>query len=264
MGSAHGRLWPPMIDLHSHLLPAIDDGSRTVGQSLRVLRQFAVDGVEHVVLTPHVRASRIERRGEDMLARRATSFLELQEQAGDRPRLHLGFEIMLDQPLPALSAGDRRFALAGSRYYLVEFPLSVVGSFTTIVLDQIARAGVVPLVAHPERYNACTPELVAEWRRAGAKTQVDATTLTRASARGRRVRELVALGLADVVAADNHGDGRSMLTARSYLEAHGHGEAARRLTEVNPRAVIEDGELHDVPGAEIRDGLLGRLRRLIG
>jgi protein-tyrosine phosphatase len=253
-----------MIDLHCHLLPSIDDGSRSVEQSLEVLRQFAADGVEHVVLTPHLKASRIERYGEDMVGRRATSFLALQEHAGDRPRLHLGFEILLDQPFPAIAAGDRRFALAGSRYYLVEFPLMIVDAFTTPALRQIAEAGVVPLVAHIERYAACTPDLVAAWREVGARTQVDATTLTRPTPRGGFARQLVGLGLVDVVAADNHGDSRTMRTAREYLEQHGHGEAARRLTEVNPRAVIDDSEMVDVPAAEMRDTFIRRLKRMFG
>ena len=253
-----------MIDLHSHLLPAIDDGSRSVEQSLEVLRQFATNGVEHVVLTPHLKASRIERDGEGMVGRRATSFLALQEQAGDRPRLHLGFEILLDQPFPAVATGDRRFALAGSRYYLVEFPLSIVGTFTTPAVARIAEAGAVPLVAHIERYGSVTPGLVAAWREAGAKTQVDATTLTRAGPRGAIAREMLAYGLVDIVAADNHGDRRTMRTAREYLEEHGHEETARLLTEVNPRAVLEDRAMVDVPGVQMKESLLGRLKRLIG
>lgn len=252
-----------MIDLHSHLIPGIDDGSRSVERSLRVLRNLAEDGVEHVVLTPHVSANQIALEGERWVARRAAAFLALQERASDEPRLHLGFEIMLDEPLPELATGDRRFALAGSRYYLVEFPLAIVAEFAATVLRHMAQAGVTPLVAHPERYDACSPRVVEAWRDAGARIQVDATALTRPTRRGRRARALVAEGLADVVAADNHGDRRTLLTARRYLERRGHAEAARRLTETNPRAVLDDGPMVEVPPAPMRETLVDRLRRFV-
>ena len=173
-----------VIDLHTHLLPNIDDGSRSVVQSVEVLRDFRADGVEGVVLTPHIRAGEITTQGEAHLARRDAAMEELAAAAPPELSLHLGFEIILDEPLPPLVVGDRRFSLVGSRYYLVEFPLGVVADFTTRVLERIAAAGVVPLVAHAERYDACSVEVVQAWREAGAKIQVDATTLSRPTPRG--------------------------------------------------------------------------------
>ncbi len=265
-----------MIDLHCHLLPNIDDGSRSAQRSVEVLERMAADGVVAVVLTPHVKASDIESDAEHCLELRERAFNELTAHGSQltahgsqlTPELHAGFEIMLNQPLPTLVSGDRRFALAGSRYYLVEFPLTVVGEFATGALRQISQTGVVPLVAHPERYDACSPATVEAWRKAGARMQVDATTLTRPTTRGHRSRQLVAGGLADVVAADNHGDRRTMVTAVRFLrdhstEAAGTTEAAvARLTAENPRAVIDDSQMVDVPPVEIREGLLSRLRRV--
>lgn len=253
-----------MIDLHSHLLANIDDGSRSVERSGAVLRAMALEGVRDLVLTPHLRASAIESRGEASVGQRAAAFLELQERIAEPPVLHLGFEIMLDQPLPVLATGDRRFALAGSRYYLVEFPLTVSAASATAVLERITRSGAVPLVAHPERYDQCSPYAVTQWRAVGAKVQLDATTLTRPTRRGYRARQLLAAGLADVVAADNHGDRRSVSTARRYLELHGYPDAAVGLTEANPRAVLDDAEMREVPAAPIRESLLDRVRRFIG
>ncbi len=165
-----------MIDLHCHLLPNIDDGSRSAQRSVEVLERMAADGVVAVVLTPHVKASDIESDAEHCLEVRERAYRELTAHSVQRsafsvqlPKLHAGSEIMLNQPLPTLAIGDRRFALAGSRYYLVEFPLSVVGEFATSVLRQISQTGVVPLVAHPERYDACTPATVEAWRDAGAR-----------------------------------------------------------------------------------------------
>jgi protein-tyrosine phosphatase len=257
-----------VIDLHTHLLPNIDDGSRSVVQSVEVLRDFHADGVQGVVLTPHIRASEIETEGEVHLRRREAALEELSGRTPHEPRLYLGFEIMLDEPLSPLSVGDRRFSLVGSRYYLVEFPLGVVADFTTRVLERIAAAGVVPLVAHAERYDTCSVGMVQAWREVGAKVQVDATTLTRPTTRGRKARALLGAGLADLLASDNHGDGRTVRTGARFLReqtaaAAAAETAASLLTVENPRAVIEDREMSDVPPIRFNDGLVARLRRVL-
>jgi protein-tyrosine phosphatase len=253
-----------MIDLHCHLLPNLDDGSRSAEQSAAVLDHFIAAGVTGVVLTPHLAASAISARGESAVERRAEAFAELQRNAPPKIRLSLGFEIMLDQPMPVLALGDRRFALAESRYYLVEFPLSIVGQFATAALGQMTRAGVIPIVAHPERYQACSPAVVAEWRAVGARIQVDATTLTRPHLRGRRARALLELGLADVLAADNHGDHRSLRTAADYLNARGAGSSTGRLTSENPGAVLTNGDMQAVDPVALPPGLGERIAKLFG
>lgn len=252
-----------MIDLHTHLLPNIDDGSSSVEQSVEVLRRMGELGIERVALTPHVTAMELVEGAEGAVQRRDRAFRGLEPAVPSVPKLLLGFEIMLDQPLPALALGDRRLSLNQSRYYLVEFPLGVVTGFATTVLAQIARSGVVPVVAHPERYDECSAAVVRAWREVGAKIQVDGTTLVRPGVRGRRARELVEQGLADFLASDNHGGRRTVATGRAYLEELGHAAVARLLTEENPRAVVEDRHLVPVPPVELKGGVLERIRRLL-
>jgi tyrosine-protein phosphatase YwqE len=146
----------------------------------------------------------------------------------------------------------------------VEFPLTVVAEFAAHALERMARAGLVPVVAHPERYAACTVAAVSAWRHAGARIQVDATTVTRRSERGRRARELLEAGVVDVLAADNHGDARVLSTGAEYLRRCGAGDAAQLLTVDNPSAVLTDGEMVDPSAVRLSPGLLGALRRLVG
>jgi protein-tyrosine phosphatase len=252
-----------MIDLHSHLLPNLDDGSRSVEQSVQTLARFAELGVSDVVLTPHLRASEIARHGEDMISQRNEMLEILAPAAPNPPQLHLGFEIMLDQPMPPLTLGDRRYSLAGSRYYLVEFHTTVVPESATKVLELISQTGVTPLVAHPERYRACRVDVIAAWRAVGAKMQVDATTLTRPTDRGRRARQILQAGLADVLAADNHGDRRAMPTGIDYLTGAGAPDVALRLALENPLAVIEDRDLKEVAPVKLEETLMERLKRFV-
>src|SRR5262245_14524395 len=117
-----------MIDLHSHLLPAVDDGSRSAEQSVAVLRRMAELGVTDLCLTPHVRASRADAGPPPA---HDAAFAALQAQAPAAPRLHRGAEVMLDQPLTAGGERIRRLTLGGTRYILVEFPPMV--AFDTVV-----------------------------------------------------------------------------------------------------------------------------------
>ena len=253
-----------MIDVHSHLLPGVDDGSRSAEQSVEVLSLLAAQGVTDVVLTPHVRASEIAADGVGAVAWRTEAFDRLRAVHAGAPELHLGFEIMLDLPLPDVVVGDRRFSLAGSRYFLVEFPYSVVPDFAVAVLGQIAEAGAIPLVAHAERYEGCLPAAVGVWREVGAKVQVDATTLTKPTDRGHRARQLIAQGLADIIAGDNHGNSRSIKTGVEYLEKRGAARQARLLANRNPAAILDDGDMVDVPAVVLREGVLERWKRFVG
>jgi protein-tyrosine phosphatase len=213
------------------------------------------DGVTDIVLTPHLLASDIDTRGEEIVERRDLLLESLRCAAPPGITLHAGFEIMLDAPVSAYAARDRRFAVGGSRYYLVEFPPMLGPAPAAGALAALVQAGVVPLVAHPERYHLCTLRDCGHWRALGAVLQVDATTLTRPTTRGDMARKLVQQGLADVLAADNHGDRRTLATGRDYLVDRGAREASHWLTTENPRAVLEDRELAAVPPAAFKQGI---------
>lgn len=247
-----------MIDLHTHLLPGVDDGSHTIEQSVEVLQRFAAQGVEAVCCTPHLKAGEASRapweRMDALLA-------DLADAAPAKPVLSRGFEIMLDLPEPELA--DRRLTLAGTRYVLVEFGRLVPAEASVAVLVRVVEQGVVPVLAHPERYAACSPELGRRWREAGAVLQLDAVTLRGESRRAARARALLEVGCAAIVASDNHGDGRSVQAAVDWLESHGGGERAALLAVENPRAILNDEPVRAVPPLRIRRSLYTRLKDFV-
>ena len=231
-----------MIDLHSHLLPGVDDGSRTVEQSVTVLRRMAELGITDVCLTPHLRANETATAPP---ARHEEAFAALRAEAPDLPRLHRGSEVMLDRPLPTDGSHLRRISLGGTRYILVEFPR------------------LVAILAHPERDSCCTVEAVTHWRTLGARMQVDATTLHSPQTRGQRARQLVAAGVGDILAGDNHGDDRSIAGGADFLRAQDGPEQAHLLTVHNPAAILQDEPLVDVPPLAIRRTWMQRIRHLL-
>ena len=249
-----------MIDLHSHLLPAVDDGSRTVEQSVRVLNEMARQGVTDVCLTPHLQSSRAE-AGPPAAHRRAFDALSVRAPAA--PRLHRGAEVMLDRPITRPVALARNVTVAGTRYILVEFPRLVALDTITNALSQVAELGLIPILAHPERYSCCSPDAVRLWRGAGARMQVDATTLLTSQARGQRARQLVSEGLADILAGDNHGDDRTVATGAGFLKAQDGLEQVELLTVRNPTAILEDRETLPVAPLRIRQSWMKRIKQFL-
>jgi len=140
-----------MIDVHTHLLPGVDDGSPSIDVSLPVLERFATDGVEVVVCTPHLDASRA---GQAPYDRHVEILAQLRAQAPEKPELKLGWEIMLDVPRADLR--DTRLSLGGSTAVLVEFPRMMIPPNAAEELFRLRMSGIVPVLAHPERYWSCT------------------------------------------------------------------------------------------------------------
>ncbi len=246
-----------MIDLHCHLLPGVDDGSKTVAHSLAVLARMASEGVTDVVLTPHLEASRVL---EGPPPEHDEAMAALVAEVPPGIKLHRGAEIMLDRALTPRTVSTRRVTLAGSRFVLVEFTRQVAGRSAAAALEHVVQAGLVPLVAHPERYLGCSLAMVRNWKGIGALLQVDANTLFAATSRGNRARDLLAHGLADVLAADNHGDARSLLLPWTRLVDSGFEAEARLLMKLNPAAILADGLPEAVPPATMKVSLLTRLK----
>jgi protein-tyrosine phosphatase len=125
-------------------------------------------------------------------------------------------------------------------------------------------SGIVPILAHAERYWGTTPERVREWRGVGAVIQVDSAALFTHGRTQRLAVDLLQHGLVDVIASDNHGDSRSLASARDWLLELGAEEQARLLTDTNASRILGNEPPLPVPPLEPRRGMLTRLRRFFG
>ena len=227
---------------------------------MKVLFEMARHGVTDVCLTPHLQSGRAE-AGPPVAHNRA--FEALRAQAPQMPRLHRGAEVMLDRPVTRPVALARNVTLAGTRYILVEFPRLVPYDTISNALKQVVELGLIPILAHPERYSCCSVDAVRRWRALGSKTQVDATTLLTSQARGQRARQLVSEGLADILAGDNHGDDRTVATGARFLRAQEGFDQVDLLVRRNPAAVLEDGEMTPVPPLRIRQSWMSRIKQFL-
>lgn len=243
------RSWARGIaDFHSHLVPGVDDGAETLDQSYAALLSMESQGITTVITTPHIRASLLA----DPAASRAyrarvdSAWTELQAMVRaefPQMRLERGYEVMLDVPHVDLSPAWIR--LAGTRFVLVEFPSLSVPPNSARALFDIRVTGLVPIVAHPERYSGVDADLevIGEWRRSGACLQVNAGSLLRQH--GPAARDvawmLLDRGWVDYLGSDYHARGECATGAAvALLATEGAGDRVGLLSSVNPGAVVAD------------------------
>ena len=230
-----------MIDLHSHILPGLDDGAATIADSLAVARAAAAVGVTTVAATPHVRDD-YPTSAEEM-ERGVASLTDALGEAGISLAIAVGGEVSLDR-LDRLSDDEiGRFTLGGSgRYLLVEFPYYGWPFTLEAQLRRLRQRGIVPVLAHPER----NPEVqqatqrLDRLRRGGALAQVTIDSLTGVFGRRARraARDLMERRAVDVLASDSHAPGAYSLDAARLAEAVGDRRLARYLTVDVPAAIL--------------------------
>lgn len=233
-----------MVDLHSHILPGVDDGARTMDDSVGLGRAAVLDGVTTMAATPHVRddyptsAETMERlTGEVRGALRA---------AGVPLEVVTGGEVAIDALAPMGVEEILRFSIAGAgRHLLVEFPYIGWPLRLPTEIERLRRLGITALIAHPERNRDVQerPERLAALVDAGALVQMTAASVDgRLGPSARRAAmRLLDLRLAHVVASDAHMPGTRAVGMSRAADALRDGSLARWLTDDAP-AAIASGE----------------------
>jgi protein-tyrosine phosphatase len=234
---------PGFVDCHSHVVPSGDDGAKTPAEGLRLCELAAEAGTEVLYATPHVWPHLV------LTAEREAAILDAFERLRERAplELRLGYELTPSRAL--LDEDPARFVLEGTRLVLVEVPFSGPADELLALGAHIEAAGLVPLVAHPERTQAVQerPALAHELAERGWPLQVNATSLLglhrpEAEALGWR---LVEEGPAKVVASDGHRETRPPRLDEAYALA------AARVGE-DAAAPLFDGTLFDGAALGIR------------
>ncbi len=250
-----------LVDLHNHLLPNVDDGSRSAGETLEYLERWSRDGVAAVTFTPHLvvrhlaTARDIDARVNE-LSDAFEALLFRAEGRADLPRLALGQEVCVRNGEEMARVADNpRVGLGGTEYMLVEFGFAP-GWDAEGVLAAAAAAGRRVILAHPERYvfpaDADPVTTIAHWRDAGTLIQVNGGSVmgsytTAARSIGER---LMLEDVATIVASDHHGHHRPHEPAEIYafVSAHVGADHAAALMGERP-GLVRMGQLVDVRAA---------------
>lgn len=232
-----------VIDTHCHLLPGLDDGPRSLGESVLMARRLARSGVVHTICTPHASPRY------PLNQRRAASAMEHLETALHELEIPLGLSLAAEvHPLTALRAplDDLLTWSIGRRFVIVELVRRTTVGEIERVLERLAEGGTTPIFAHPERCHEVQSgsDVIVRVRTEGALVQVVAPSLTGAAAPavGRVAWELLAQGNADMVASDGHTAESSRLNMDALADvvaARLGAATAQRLFVDGPRQLVE-------------------------
>ena len=240
-----------MIDIHSHVLPGVDDGSVNMEMSLEMLAMAAESGVKTLVATPHCN---IPGEFENYISRDLDELFRELRQEAERDEIPLrlcrGMEVYATPELPALLSEGRVWTLNGGRYFLTEFNFGENPDFCWDVLKQCVDLGYRPIIAHPERYYFLQrdPELAYEWCTAGYGLQINkGSLLGRFGSQARKTAAaLLEHGLAACIASDAHRPyerSTHMGEVRDYLDKYYGEEYRRLLLEENPSRILDGRDL---------------------
>jgi protein-tyrosine phosphatase len=225
---------PSFLDVHSHLVPGVDDGVESVDEALTSLVALRSEGVTALVTTPHLLLPYLDSDAaiDRQLSAHRDAFEEVSTAVAERsdlPVIGLGQEIFAPDAATLRRIAHRTdVGLAGTRWLLVEFGFDLQGTHEDVIRAATA-AGREIIVAHPVRYrylDRIEPiELMRRWRGLGALLQVNAGSFSghyRAHNPGsmRLAWEMVGHGLVDLVSTDHHGTTRrSGVSPREAFEA---------------------------------------------
>ena len=157
-----------MYDVHSHILPGLDDGAKTVDEFVAMARAAAAGGTTVMLATPH-RRDVTEDSSIAHLRELFANMVEELDAQGIGLSLTLGMENHLDEDLPEALARGAALPMNGTRYALVELPFFGHPDWVEPVLSDIQESGITPVLAHPERIELIQrdPDLLRDVRRAG-------------------------------------------------------------------------------------------------
>ena len=247
-----------MVDIHCHVLPGVDDGAKSIQESLEILRRSAASGVGTVVATPHLlkgvyEVNYFERK--EMTA----ELQQLANESGIDIQVKVGVECYLSpEILKDIDKLDELTINNNGKYILVELPMQIVPSYAEEVLFNLSVRGIVPILAHPERnMMICRkPGILSDFIEKGVIVQLNAGSIL--GVFGRRIRKMAQIlltqRLVHVVASDMHSARSSTLdqalpmvekllgserASRMFIDAPGHivaGEAFEKEPPLRPES----------------------------
>lgn len=141
-----------MIDIHSHLLFGLDDGSSDIKESIRMAHEAYSSGFTDIICTPHYNKFNFPHFPKETLSKKLQALQEELKKINCPLKLHLGNEVYLDDTIETSLADNLFYSLADSKYVLIEFPMNIEYAMIDNLIFSILNSGKKPILAHPERY----------------------------------------------------------------------------------------------------------------
>lgn len=251
-----------MIDIHTHILPGVDDGAWDMEEALAMAELAVECGVQSLVATPHAGRDTGERERKKI----RTTLEEFRGQLARRQiplRVYSGMEILAFKRMGEGLKSGELFSLNHSRYCMIEFPFQAEPAWMGDCLEEVLEQGKIPVIAHPERYICVqrTPSLIFDWVRLDCQIQVNKGSFFGRFGKHacRTAERLLEYGLITCVASDAHSPYKRTTylgDIREYLRDQAGERAARELLSAHPEDILLDRKI------EISGRIPGRYRRI--
>ena len=193
-----------LIDVHSHLLPCVDDGSDSLDSSIDIIKKLELEGVSKIILTPHYKHG-VYKTTTSELKEKFQKFATEVKCRGVNTELYLGQEVYCDEKIYALLNDKEVLTINDTNYILLEFDYFSYADILDYAYN-ISQMGYVPVIAHIERYRYLDADTLIELHHMGALLQINASSVIGEYGKKFQQRVFAAIksGLVHFVATDIH------------------------------------------------------------
>lgn len=237
-----------MTDLHTHILYDLDDGSESIEMSVKMLEIAKKNGTDNIVLTPHSNIPNgYINYMSDVIVRRFENLKKVSLEREIGINIYLGMEVYASNDIDRLIMDGAVITLNKSRYLLIEFPFQADPLWVSNILAKVQNIGVVPLIAHPERYAFVQrfPYMVYDWVSNGCLVQINRGSIL--GRFGETAKDVVNLlikhNLVCAVASDGHKPHRRIPVLNdSYdlVSKYFGVQYAQKIFSVNPETILNN------------------------
>lgn len=161
-----------MVDIHSHLIPNVDDGSKSVEETFMLIKEADRAGITDIILTPHYIVNSYEQNANTLILLK-DKLQQILDKDKINVKLHIGMEVYITDNLIDLLKQNKLLTLANSKYLLMELPLNTHVQYEDIIIFKLIENNIIPIIAHPERYKFIqeNPDKVEELIESGCLMQ---------------------------------------------------------------------------------------------
>lgn len=239
-----------MIDIHTHVMPGVDDGAKNMRMALEMIEKSYEEGVDTLVATPHCMPGVYNNIFNEALAKKWNLLYTAVKEAGIPVHLRKGMEVLLSDRSMKLIREGKVWTINNTDYLLVEFAFDEDPDWCTEKLNEVASLGYIPIVAHPERYDCVQRyrQIVYDWYKSGYGIQVNKESLL--GMFGRREKQtadsLLRHNLVTCVSSDTHRLDRRVPGLKDifeYLNDRYGGEYTHMLVKANPYRIVNGKDM---------------------
>ena len=232
-----------MIDIHSHIIPNVDDGARSVEETFNILKEAQEAGFTDVILTSHY-----ETNAQELIFWKE-KLQEVLKKQGTKINLHSGMEIYITNQMEELLENKKILTLANSGYMLIELTLATNVKYFDYVVYYLEAKGIKPIIAHPERYKCVQkdPDIVEEYIEKGCLIQCNYGSIVNLYGREaeKTIKTLLKKNQVHFLGSDVHRENGTYLiilyAIKKIRKIIGENKI-NEITTINPKKILQNEE----------------------